>query len=848
MKRPLLVVTIAYIIGIIIGVYLQTSISFIFAVFLILILFTISIKNIIFAKLLKNNKDTKLIEENNIIKPTKNSVTLKSFKNLKKVIVIVMLSTLISIVRVQYLNSKYEKIYSLDEQKIQIVGTICDQIKETDYKYAVTVKLDKTYKNTKLTVYFDKKVDTRKLEYGNQILVTGTYSAPNTSRNYKGFDNRRYLQAKGISGTVKANNDLTVIKTKNINIVSLLINKLSCKFRRNLEIIFNERVSGLALGILLGDNSKIQVDIKENFAECNLSHMLAVSGAHLAYLVLGINTVLNKKIFGIRNQKILRITLISIFMIITNMSPSVVRAGISAIIAIISTLIYRKQDTYTTICIALLITLISNPFALFNIGLQLSYLATISIVIFYPKMTNKISPKSKISKCNLNKIMLTKGKISNYVFNSIMLTISANVLILPLLIYNFNEIPLNSILSNLFAGPILAGCIILGFLVLIISIVSMPLAKIFAIPLNLLFNLLITLTSIISKMPFGNYTVVTPYLITVVLFYVIIFLYLKNKKKLIKILITFTLIIFVANQLLSFFILNNALKIYFIDVGQGDSCLICSPTGKKILIDGGGSRDSEKYDVGEKVLVPYLLDRRIKTLDYILMSHFDADHAQGLESVIKNLKVKTIIISKQASICSEYEKIIKLCKEKKVKVIVVKRGTKIEIDKYIFFEILHPGDRMLDDGKGGLNANAIVAKLYYKINKQNKMLSISTMLNENNSSIVNSKTNNKIEISENSEYFTMLFTGDIEKEAEKELVKIYGEKLKSDIIKVAHHGSKTSSTYEFIQAVNPKIALIGVGKNNTFGHPNSGVLERLENIKVKIFRTDLNGEITIEIA
>ena len=127
---------------------------------------------------------------------------------------------------------------------------------------------------------------------------------------------------------------------------------------------------------------------------------------------------------------------------------------------------------------------------------------------------------------------------------------------------------------------------------------------------------------------------------------------------------------------------------------------------------------------------------------------------------------------------------------------------------------MHPGDILLDDGKGGLNANAIVAKLNYKMD-------------------------NKL--------FTVLFTGDIEYDAEQELVKEYGNKLKSDILKVAHHGSKTSSSQEFINLVKPEIALIGVGKDNTFGHPNDGVIEKLKKIKAKIYRTDLDGEIIIKM-
>ena len=255
------------------------------------------------------------------------------------------------------------------------------------------------------------------------------------------------------------------------------------------------------------------------------------------------------------------------------------------------------------------------------------------------------------------------------------------------------------------------------------------------------------------------------------------------------------------------------LKIYFVDVGQGDSTYICTPKGTKILIDGGGSREPEKYDVGKKILLPYILDRRVKKIDYIIVSHFDSDHCQGLEQVLQTIKVKNIIIGKQASICKEFEKIMDICSRKKINVIKVKRGGKVEIDKSLYFEILHPSDKMLDDGKGGLNANAIVAKMHYK--------------------------------PKNGKKFTMLFTGDIEKDAEKELVKEYGKKLKVDILKVAHHGSKTSSIEEFLKLAMPETALIGVGQRNTFGHPNEGVLQRLKEINAKIYRTDLNGEITI---
>lgn len=581
MKRPLLIVAISYIIGIIIGVYLKMSIPFIVLATIV----PISVLAVIISK------DRKSL----------------------KTILIIMVAIVISFSRVLYLNSKYQQIYILDNKKIQITGTICEQIKETGYNYIITIRLEGKEQNIKLIVYTDKKEDSKKLEYGNKITVKGTYKKPSEKRNYKGGDNKEYLKTKGICGTLEAESKITVVRTKNLNIIQILINKLSCKFKQNLERLLPKQTVGLAKGILLGDSSEIDNSIKENFQESNLSHMLAVSGTHLSYLVLGINFMMNKKFFGIRNCKIICIITIIIFMIIVNMSPSIVRAGTSTIIMIISTLIYRKQDTYTTISLALLLTLINNPFSLFNIGLQLSYLATLSIIIFsskFPPINNK------------------KKKITKYILESVALTVSANILILPLLIYNFNKIPLNSVISNLFAGPILGICIILGLFTLILSIIFFPISKIFAFFLNLLLKLLIKIAEIISKIPLGNYTIITPHIITVILSYVLIFECLNNKKKIVKALIIIEILVLVSSQILNFVNIDKKLKIYFIDVGQGDSTLICTPTGENILIDGGGNLNPEKYDVGEKVLLPYLLDRRIKKLDYIIISHFDADHVR----------------------------------------------------------------------------------------------------------------------------------------------------------------------------------------------------------------------------
>ena len=202
---------------------------------------------------------------------------------------------------------------------------------------------------------------------------------------------------------------------------------------------------------------------------------------------------------------------------------------------------------------------------------------------------------------------------------------------------------------------------------------------------------------------------------------------------------------------------------------------------------------SGKFDIGENTLLPYLLDRGVRKIDYIMISHFDADHCQGLLAILNSIKVKNIIISKQAEKVSNFEKIMETVIKKKINVIVVKRGDVIKVDNYVEIKILYPESKLYFDD---INSNSIVAKLKY----------------------------NK---------FTMLFTGDIESKAEERIVKIAKKELKCTILKVAHHGSKTSTTEEFTEAVKPEIALIGVGKNNKFGHPNDEVIKRIKNFRSK---------------
>ena len=670
-----------------------------------------------------------------------------------------------------------------------------------------TIKIKSGELKGKKFYLYTNKGNKEELKYGDLIEINGEYQIPSEARNYKGFNYREYLKTKKIYGSIKANsNQVKIVKRNQLNPIIMISNRIRNHIISKSNDLLPQETSSLLVGILIGDKSEISEDIIQNFKTSNLSHMLSVSGAHTSYIILGATFILSKSKISKKWIYKLTICILILYMFITNFTASVTRACFMAIIILGANLLYRKPDIWNSISISLLVILIINPFAIDEIGLQLSYLGTIGIILFNKNVED----------------FLNKIKINKKLSKLLSVTISAQIMIMPIMAYRFNTISLSFFISNILASPFLGINIILGFITIFVTLISFNIAKMLAILLDLFLKILIFISKFTSKLPLSSIVIKTPCIFTIILIYclVLILNYIycvynsnlnlrlfqkrilkKLNKKNIKEFLSITLILIIIFNIFSFCysLIPRDLRIYFIDVGQGDSCLIITPNNKKILIDGGEGEP--------EVLLSYLLDRRIKTIDYILISHFDSDHCTGLIEVIKNLKVKNILISKQAYFCDEYKDIANIINSRKIKATFVKQGDSLNIDKNIKLDIFYPPEKLEYDD---LNNNSIVAKLKYNS-------------------------------------FSILFTGDIEKSEEDLLDKYKMQELESDILKIAHHGSKTSSSEAFLEAVKPKIALIGVGGNNKFGHPNNRVLQRLENINCKIYRTDEMGEIEIKI-
>lgn len=499
--------------------------------------------------------------------------------------------------------------------------------------------------------------------------------------------------------------------------------------------------------------------------------MLAVSGAHVAYIVLFINFLF--KYTHKRRKNIISICFILFFMFLTEFSVSVIRACIMAIFILGGNIFYRKSDFLTNLSLSILILLVANPFCITDIGLLLSYGGTIGIVYFYQPIYNRVSKNRDDVKdcCIYSKVQGLVHRLVESLKQTLCLSISAQIIILPIMLIYFKTITLNFIISSLFASPIFGIIIIFGLFNIFIGYISIQIAKICSVILNFLLQLLLYIAKYSAAIPFSRMFIITPDEIWIILYYIFLFFQiyifiLKNKQlkriyearilelySSMKRNLTKTLaILLICIVLFTFqkYFLEHELKIYFIDVGQGDSTLIITPYGKKVLIDGGGSEDRESFDVGKSTLLPYLLSRKISRIDYILVSHFHADHSQGLEYVIENLNIGMVMIANQPTGSEEYERFLKIVEEKNIKLKILKQGDKIYLDKVTFLDILYPSKKLIQESP--LNNNSMVCRLDYR-------------------------------------GFGILFTGDIEAAAEKEIIQKYKSTnlLNAAILKVPHH-------------------------------------------------------------
>ena len=539
------------------------------------------------------------------------------------------------------------------------------------------------------------------LKKGTLINLSGEFSLPDLARNTGGFNYRRYLNSQKIYGIIRAKN-YYVSNLAKFNLIYYIQDEIYKSFAR----LFPKDEMGLIIGMMIGETKDISEDVLENFKTTGITHLIAVSGSNVVYVVVLVQ-FLFKKFFGKRATYFISIFFLILFMLISGASASVCRATLMIILSICADIFFLKSDTFSNILTSAFVLILLNPLVIYDVGFILSFGGTLGIVLLSKDFT---------------RLFKRLGKLNE----TLSVTCSAQLILAPIMMYYFNTFSILSIVTNIIVVPISGSITILGFVVFIISKISFPIAKLIANSLYVLATFTIWVADMFSKIPFSLIRTITPNVFEIFLFYFVVFYFANlkvrgkkyrfigeaqnNETKVTKMLanirpiwIIAFIVIFVFSEIIYYKIPRNYLDISCIDVGQGDSVLIETDSRKFILIDGGGN---ENYDVGENILLPYLLDRRALNIDTIFSSHSDADHLNGIITALENMHVNNVVIGKGAL---GYEKVYRIAESKNVKVIEVQKGDVLEIGNLVF-EVLSPS---MELDNNNVNDYSLVFKLIY---------------------------------------------------------------------------------------------------------------------------------------
>lgn len=674
-------------------------------------------------------------------------------------------------------NANYNKnLYEFANRQATFSGIIDSVEKNEDAtKYELILKsVNGNFVKEKILLNFYEDMD---LELGQSIDFRGEIKIPSENTNPLLFNYRRYLLGKNIEFQIIGNP-----KT-----IKILDNKIGLKYE--LQKSFYNRVQSqfsdlkaqnaqTIKGLILGSSNNSDKGEYAKYKDLGIAHILAISGLHIGILA-GFFIYLFS-IIGFKRKHNFFITLFILWAygFSIGLPPSTFRALIMFTTIIISKQLNKPYDFINILAFSFIVSLIINPFWLFSIGFQLSYTATVSLAIILPKLKAYIYPfKSNIT-------------------DSLLSVLAVNIGILPIQSLYFNEFPIYTFLSNILILPVATINLILGFLNLV--------SDIFIPILDLFLTIQSLLVDYIYKLPMRTFYLSSLEIGEIIIYYILVILALNIKKlQLIREEIKKTIIVSLIFLLFMVSIASlkpSNLEIDFIDVGQGDSMLI-KKDNIQYLIDTGGSVFGT-FDVGERILLPYLVKTGNRDIEGVIITHFDKDHYGGLESLLNNISIDRVLVGSEIPDFQLKQKLA----DARIPVAKLVKGSSIIIDKDTRLDIIYPEEETRKSKKENDNSLVIILQAYGR---------------------------------------KVLFTGDIESTIEKKLVNQGIGRV--DILKIPHHGSNTSSTKDFITMLSPKFSIISVGRNNSYNHPSKDVIQRLVSFNTKIYRTDTMGLIKVRI-
>ena len=697
-------------------------------------------------------------------------------------------------------------IYHFSGEKGQISGTVYQteinhsnayqQVQLNTSSFQNQNKIYETSGRVLLRIYGDEPV----FQFGDMIKAQVLLQEPGLPGNFGEFNYRDYLLRQKIFliDSIKIEQVEMLGYSEKLSIFTLIY-RLKDRITERIDQIYQSPGRGLIKAIITGNRTEIPRQWVHLFQDAGVMHILAISGLHVGIIVTALLFFLNLVLLNGKNNiyKYFIIILILLgYAAMTGFRPSVSRAALMFILVLVARYLNRPYNLYNSLYLAALLLLLWQPLYVFDAGFLLSFVVTFFIIFLSPILEEKLK------------------YLPSYLAKSLSVSLSAWLGMAPLSAYFFYKISLIAILSNILVVPLIGIILILALISIFLSYLFLPLAEMFAFLNQALIALLVMIGQKLSLLPFAYQYIAQPEVYMIILYYLIILtffytLYFWSQYKILEKkrrfwTITTLVFLFIFISIIS---PSSLLAVHFINVGQGDCILIQTPQKENILIDGGGTPFSD-FDVGENTVIPYLRRKGINRIDLMFLTHPDLDHLEGLLPVLREMKVDLVIDNGSENQQAAYLEYLSLIKEDQdIKYYQAGAGDVIRISPHLEFFVLNPAKIHADGYKNNFNNNSIVLKLLYK-----------------NTSF--------------------LFTGDIEEAAEINLLSRI-DSLQSDILKVAHHGSNSSTGTLFLENVQPGVAVISVGFNS-FGHPHNGVIKKLEDGCHNVFRTDVNGTVLIK--
>jgi competence protein ComEC len=758
----------------------------------------------------------------------------------------------------------------------------------------------------RLSIWTSEIPDNLKLTPGTSVYVLAELLPQQKFKNPGVINTRDLLIQQGydFAASIKSYNSLEILYQKPPSLFFRTIYKIHNHLINRIEENFSLEKAGILKAIILGDDNYLETNIAENFRLSGLYHILVISGSHIAFL-----TFVLYKIVGLISKNrffhfLVTTVFIWIYALITGLESPIVRAVLMATVALIAVLFYRKIKPSNNIGVAGLLLLAIHPNALFETSFQLTFLAISPILLLVIPLTENLrkigswfpsskSPhppecsgliktlaellfwseknfiqkqKESLIKYRLEKnswaVVLEKYKLQKP-FSILVLmfftSLTVQLSILPLSVIYFNRVAFIAIILNIIS-EILMSILLIGIMIFfILDFISLNLGSYFIYIIDFLLTLFANTAWPSFCDQINNQTHLLSYRVAnfanwQIIFYIIYYLcgaliiikvnrweifLIPNKTIILSQKIKMT---YLFNSFLSIFLILclliiilpktfyqtlfpnrfDSLEVVFLDVGQGDAIFIEFPKGTKMMIDSGGSsiftkhiKAEKKFSIGEQVDSKYLWSRGIEHLDFIVATHPHQDHIEGFTDILKNFSVGQVILPQDPEKNVGWKSFINEIKPKNIPINIWSKGETYFIDG-VKIDVLWPEKETSQDS-------------FKQFNKENKEI--------NNQSLV---------LYLSYQGYSLLLTGDIEKEVEKVLVEEKKD-FSAEVIKSPHHGSKTSNSELFVRKINPIVSIISAPVKSQFNHPHLEVTQRYKALDIAFYQTGLSGAITIFI-